>query len=656
MTNRFCCCNESCTIGIDIFDDPGTLATDWTQQSGTWSISGSSLNTNYQDARIRYNKEHPETIKHHIVLTTISFTQEGDKARIFFGTSLIFELEYRTYTYLSGTNYTLKPCTIARLFVNGIQVDEEKYLAYKDDGSIAVGYNEEEGIFWAEVEQRINMTAGFGGWQNCNTYWDYLLQGTLNLTAIPFLDCTKCLGKSLSSNYLSSAFSNIESSAFSFSRGIDPQNITVGAFSFGTGDTVNGTVSFTQMHYLKGKTTVLEQCPTYCLPELEEDTCFISEGPCVPVKNNLVSSDLKCVGDYTIASGTWDGVDLPTIFPFRTFCYLLQTSTSGALIEFNSEQSDYFEHGAVSVSSVFILNSTGDTFRVYVDYESSLNSHYVDFVCGDVNGIGSAIEVYKNGTLLDSVNYPSVIMHPGDLISGLVCSASNPFDEGVDTVSGILHTQYDSFGNVTGVGGQVVAATTLIGNKKAAFGSGSLSGNLICHIGSVLENGDDCFYCYGSTCPPCPGNIGVTNGLSIIIDGLEQASYYNPCSDCTEMNGTYLREHLPNTSCGSLIENMYICTVGTGFGKTDVYFGVGWGINTVIGSTDWKLTVTLSYTFDRFYRWKGVLARYSKVFPITQNCFSITDELLTFEEIIYGPGTISHCKDWENLTVKVSAY
>jgi hypothetical protein len=82
MSRRRCCC-PSCTIFSDDFtaDD---LATNWTQQAGSWSIGSGVLSTSSSDAILTCNTSYPGGGFHNHVIQVSLKASTGDRSRIIF--------------------------------------------------------------------------------------------------------------------------------------------------------------------------------------------------------------------------------------------------------------------------------------------------------------------------------------------------------------------------------------------------------------------------------------------------------------------------------------------------------------------------------------------------------------------------------------------
>jgi len=675
MTNRFCCCSETCTIFLDTFDR-SSIGSDYKIENGSWIIYNSALTTSSSDAKIRILKEHPdqnfENERHHILVVTVRIPNavEGDKhqVRVYYGSSLYVEITITAWQMINS--FFVGECSSVKIFENGQLINEKSNLQvfrFSQGAFIfVVGFDETTNVFWVEfpVEQAYNS-------YKCYQSWDHWLNGSINIEDRD--TCNICLNSIKLSAYNTSAFSTTGFSMSPFSQGINENAITKNPFALGTGNIVDSRIDFTGIHYLKGYTRFDEHCPPACF-ETGGSTqdCLISSYPMAREKNNITDDDFIC-GGFHIVSGTWDSAPSQDSLGRVSFNFL--TSSSDALIEFTSSQVT----GIIGAQRLTLISTlpVGCTIRIYLDYVDSSTNHCAYFSRLSLDEF--LIQLFKNESLIESQELES---------SG--SSSDSEFTFGVCTVHDIDGSGSDSFGAFIGWLGIAAEATTLNGGARAAFGTGTINTEIkftaSAYDGDEIygtafaDNSEDCEACRLKECDPCPTGDIPDNGYSISIEGF--LNNYPPicfasCVDCPYLDGTYLvSKKYFNPCAGS--ESYHVCTKNTSLGTYEWLFTVKYNITqqqiyinygqinlpNLFGTLEYYFIVELKLTGPSSSGSGYTESYYQYAFAVKKmsiNCDEIIDELIPVVYISNGYWWICGynelpCTNLENLEIRVTGY
>jgi hypothetical protein len=690
MTNRFCCCSESCTIFLDTFER-ATVGSNYDIISGSWNIKSYGLYTTNTDAKIQILKDHPDEQRHHILVVKVDvpFGSEGDKnkVRVYFGSSLFVELTITNWQMV-GAAY-IGECSAIEIYENG------RLVASKSGFSIfrisintiifAVGFDEITNNFWVEVPVDSSTYQ-----HQCNYFWDYWLNGPFESDIRS--DCNTCLPFSKVLSYTTSAFSMQSFSRGAFSRGINENEIIKNPFAVGTGDTVDNYVRFVQIHYLRGYTSYHEQCPPACV-HTESDTtgCVISRAPFVKDKLNITNNDFIC-GGFNIVSGTWNGSSTAVTYSYIGFD--LFTSDDDALIEYTNEQVNG-DIGAQRLSGCVTL-PVGCSANIYIDYTDVSTNHCARFSRLATDSF--KIELFKNGTLIETETITGASYAGNPVITDIfmynVCTVHDIDGSGSDNIGASLAYVTDSTSRTWFYASQ---ATTLNGGTQAAFGTdiintevrftnylpaSSSHGGIYSGLG-FLDNSGECETCRLKDCFPCPSGDLPSNGYSISVEGY--LNKYAPvcfasCVDCPYLDGTYLVPEKSVNKCGGAVTHS-ICTKVDFFGTYEWTLKVDYSItqSNINLSFGWNPNVTLPllYGTSRYYfvvtldlvgptsaglGWSNTFRQ--MVYAVKEldiNCDTISDEVIPVVSILNGfwwgcgQDTVP-CTNLENLEIRVTGY
>ena len=433
----------------------------------------------------------------------------------------------------------------------------------------------------------------------------------------------------------------------------NPTSLYVG---LATGDTVGGEVHFDDFVYYRAKSDSHPSCYEPCTADADPNPCVIAQAPCAPSKTGLSSSDIAC--SWTIASGTWDG---ETYFSSPYTYSKLTTSSSDALIESNTDQIGVTAFGYMRVAQQ-VYGAEGDVFRIYLDYASGGTNHLAEFTLGNsTDGTGGQVVLYKNGSVLttESQKVPS-----GRWTTLQACLRIDEDDSDYT----IFFADVDNSARSLGYNG-VLTVTELNGNKRWAFGTGTISGEVqfkgavLYHSGDLADS-TECTSCYSEKeCLNCPAGIAPHTGISVAISGFANGAYER--CDCTDIDATYpIPTSLANPDGGECLggtSETLLCTVGSGFGSYNIMFAVRWWIEAVMSGTTqvgWKMCVEVR-VIDRAFGppYCVTAAVYEAEFDMTTMCTDLSNEPLAYASASQtGDCFLDACENWDGLSVNVTSY
>jgi hypothetical protein len=604
------CCETGCEIAADDFQRE-ILGAGWSQQAGTWgmvNITGGSpandgaVTTSDANAYLRFETAHPSGVAEHVVLAALSINNSyytiGDKARIVLCDTLYAELEYG-FRAFGSEHVTSSGCLILRIFNGGTLVQESPPL-------------------------RVTLTGGFTG---IATWAGY------------------------------SATTGVLWAAVAVHDGVIPSQVrvaeNVGTVSgtkvgLGTGDTVAGTIAFTDFHYYQHNYGVTV---TDCYgPGAETQPGCQFAWPWYRDAGTSIT-DVGC--GWHIIAGTWDAVQSLSDYYTQHPDYL-QTASANALIECIQDQSawncsEYTDFGYQKATAGVALGAKGDTFRLYVDWDGT-DGHWVEVTCGDANVVGvpngSVVTVGKGATTLETFE-PLYGPEPGHGFSVQLCTVKSNDGSGLDAIGAYVYGSYPDTWQV-----RLVSATTVYGHKRVAVGTGATVNSWM-RVSQVngYANVNACEDCHLVDCVHCPGGDS-PRGLSIEISGF--TTPHGSLCDCTVLNATYVAPvTTPSVASGACSggATWLLCTIA-GFGGGPVYFKLGWTITAT--ATGWKLSVTVEFDLTFLYGGTRYSVEYSKEFTMSQRCDEIAGEVLAFEGAV--PYGIPCSSGITTLTVTVTAY
>lgn len=626
----WCCCpapKATCLIAEDefVYEDSPDPPVEWTEVAGNWQIdSDNFLVTDDTNAYLEYASGHPDGVAEHCVLLYILndgiHNLPGTKVRIVLATSLY--AEYEIGEDFSGDLQYARGCDIVRIFNDTTLLKESMpfspHLITSENGECRVlraGYSETSGILWA-----------LGRIYDADTYVSPCVTDTI--ASAPAVGKAKV--------------------------------------GIGTGDVVEGGIAIDYFLWLEHNRGAITNCADPC-HEGSYRTCHFA-WPWL-VKAGTSISHMGC--GWAIQSGTWDaggGV-------VGHLARWLETSSSDAIIESLTEQRkdtciQYYPAGYHR--SILIFQATeGDVVRHFIDWDGT-DGHEVRIVVGDTNGEGASIALYKGDTELETKTFLITIKDGVDYVLKS-CLVRADDGSGLDIFSAVIGTAMSAFWEDpphepyvpdTLIPMRIVDYTTVYGNLRVGFGTGTVTGKVRFHSlanynQDILYHGKSnygiCRLCERLECAHCPGGARPDLGISLEISGF--GTPYGGMCDCTDFDGTYPGA-IADACTAWVLTFDDNCTTGI---YPNYSLHVIWYI-TDEGGGDWALNIQFAMGFAwsnyAHFWW------YKKVFAQDVMCNSLVDEVIPYDSYaLVGFGTSiwpTHddpwCENMDGLTIVATSY